>query len=117
MDELNHLIDRLWIVAREIALAFTSIWLPIQLGLIVLAALIAFGAGALIRRRTDLISPMMGWPPYLRLLVRAIADRLATILFILLLVCIRAALLAATLPGRSYLIAVAISLAAAWVVI
>jgi small-conductance mechanosensitive channel len=117
MDELHDLINGLWTVLRQIALTFTSIWLPIQFGLILLAALLAFGAGALIRRRTDLTSLTMGWPPYLRLLARAIAGQLGTIIVILLLVCIRAAMQAATLPSRSYLIAVAISLATAWVVI
>ena len=41
----------------------TSVWLPIQFGLIGLSVIIAIGISVAIRRRVDLVSLTMGWPP------------------------------------------------------
>ena len=68
--------------------------------------------------RLDLVTLTLGWPAWLRLLVRLVADNLGMIFFILLLVVTRAGMQAATpLPARTYLVGVAASLATAWVVI
>src|SRR5882757_3628335 len=95
----------------------TSVWLPIQLGLIGLAVIIAIGISASIRKRVDLVSLTMGWPPYLRMVVRALVTHLSPIAFILVVIAIRAALRADVINPRTYLLGVAISLTTAWVII
>ena len=95
----------------------TSIWLPIQLGLIAFAVLMALGIAVSIRRRVDLVSLTMGWPPYLRIAVRAFVDYLTPIAFIFVMMAIRAALRADVVNPRTYLLGVAISLTTAWVII
>jgi small-conductance mechanosensitive channel len=117
MEEFQQAMDALTDAAHAIGTEFTSIWLPIQLGVIVLGALASAGLGALVRRRVDILSLAMGWPPLLRQLLRRIAANFGTIIFLLLMLVARVAMLAVTLPPRSYLIAVAAKLATAWVVI
>jgi hypothetical protein len=117
MDDFHQLTDALAEIARAIGSEFTSIWVPIQIGLILLAVVISAGFGALFRRRVDLVSLAMGWPAFPRRILHLIADNFGTIVFILLTASMRAAMAAMTLPPRSYLIAVAAKLATAWVVI
>lgn len=95
----------------------TSVWLPLQLGIIAAAAIVALAIGATIRRRFDLVSATMGWPAYLRLAVRALIDNFGVLLMISLLGVIRAGIEAGVAHPRTYLIGVAINLATAWVVI
>jgi small-conductance mechanosensitive channel len=103
---------------RRFVYELASIWLLIQLALIVLAGFLGALFAKLVKARLNLVELTMGWPLWLRLLVRLVADNLGTIFFILLLVVARAGVLAATpLPARSYLVGVAASLATAWVVI
>ena len=59
-------------IRSTIRTEFTSIWLPIQLAAIGLAILIAIGVAAVIRKKFDLTSATMGWPAFLRLVVRAL---------------------------------------------
>ena len=96
---------------------FTSVWLPIQLGIIVAVAAAAVGIAAIVRKRVDLVSATMNWPPYLRLVVRAVMSHFGTIMFILLLSIVRASMRASMDRPRTYLLMVAIDLATAWVVI
>jgi small-conductance mechanosensitive channel len=117
MDEFQQAMDSLSSAARSVGAEFTSIWLPIQLGLILLAITLGAGLGALVRRRIDFVELAMGWPPVLRMIMRRIARNFGTIIFLLLMVSARAAMVALTLPSRSYLLAVAVNLATAWVVI
>ena len=95
----------------------TSIWLPIQLGLIALAVVIAAGIAAAIRNRGDLVSLTIDWPPVLRLIVRGIVTHMGAIAFIVVLLTIRVALRADLVHPRTYLLGVAIDLTTAWVVI
>ncbi len=95
----------------------TSIWLPIQLGIIVAAAAAAMAIAATVRKRFDLVSATMSWPPYARLAVRAMMSHLGTIIFILLLSIVRVSMRASMDRPRTYLLMVAIDLASAWVVI
>ena len=81
MNELDHAFDGLLDTTRAVAAQYASIWLPIQLGLIALAAAISAGIALLVRRRVDLVALTMGWPPYLRLVTRAAIDNLGTIVF------------------------------------
>jgi hypothetical protein len=64
-DTLDSLVTTLRVTLRT---ELTSLWLPIQFGVIVLAALAAWGCAAAIRRRFDLVTATMGWPSYLRIL-------------------------------------------------
>ena len=95
----------------------TSVWLPVQLGAIVLAVLIAVAVGAILRRRFDLVSATADWPVYLRVVVQAVASHLGLLVFIGLMLIARIALRALIVNPRTYLMAVAIDLATAWFVI
>lgn len=105
------------VVRETLRTELTSAWLPIQLGLVALSALIALGISITIHRRLDLVSLTMGWPPYLRMVVRVFVKHLGPIAFILVVMAIRAALRADVVNPRTYLLGVAISLTTAWVVI
>src|SRR5690242_17003882 len=95
----------------------TSVWLPIQLGFIALAALVARGIASAIRKRTDFATLAAGWPPFLRMLMGAVVSYLWLIAFILVLSILRAAIRAEAENPRTYLLLVAINLATAWLVI
>ena len=95
----------------------SSIWLPVQLGSIVAAAIVAAAVATIVRRRFDLAAATMGWPAYFRLAVRALAKNLGMLTFIVALGIIRAGILAWATHPRTYLLTVAVNLATAWVVI
>jgi len=95
----------------------TSIWLPIQVALIGLAVVMALAIGSTLRNRADLMALTAKWPPFLRLIVRAIVNHFAVIAFIIVLVAIRAALHTDVFEARTYLLRVAIGLTTAWVAI
>ena len=113
-DTINALITTLRLTLRT---ELTSIWLPIQFGLIALAALAAWIAAAAIRKRFDLVSATMGWPAYLRIFVRALIDNFGVLAFMLILGVIRAAVRTWAAHPRTYILGVAVDLATAWVVI
>jgi small-conductance mechanosensitive channel len=117
MEEFHQLMNALAEGARAVGAEFTSIWFPIQLGLILLSVLISGALGALFRRRIDLDALAGGWPAFPRRILHQIAENFGTIVFILLTASTRAAMMALTLPPRSYLVAVAAKLATAWIVI
>jgi small-conductance mechanosensitive channel len=117
MDEFHQLTDALAKGARAVGAEFTSIWFPIQIGLILVAVLISALAGALFRRRVNVETLAAGWPALPRRILQQIAENFGTIVFILLTASTRAAMEALTLPSRSYMIAVAAKLATAWIVI
>ena len=71
------------LLASPMAATLTSIWLPLQLGIIAVVALAAIAIATLVRRRFDLGAATMGWPPYLRLAVRALIDNFSILIFIL----------------------------------
>jgi small-conductance mechanosensitive channel len=113
-DTLNSLVTTLRVTLRT---ELTSVWLPIQFGLIALAALCAWATAASIRRRFDLVSATMGWPAYLRILVRALIDNFGVLAFMLILGVARAAIHAWATHPRTYILGIAVDLATAWVVI
>ena len=117
MDDLGQLLDTLGETLRSFGAEFTSIWFPIQVALILLAAAIAYGLAMLMRRRIDFKAVLKGWPKVFRQLVFATAGNLTIIIFALLTATIHSALLEVTTPAHSYLLQVATSLAAAWIVI
>ncbi len=95
----------------------TSVWLLLELGLILVAAAIGTLAATLVRRRIDLTALTAGWPPLLRQFASHVLANLGTIIFVLVVAIIHAGMEAVTWPSRSYLLGVAASLATAWVII
>jgi small-conductance mechanosensitive channel len=96
---------------------FTSIWLPTQLGAIAVIALIAAGLAAILRRNFDLVTSTASWPAYLRVVARGIASHIGLLVFLALMMVMRAAIDAALAEARTYLLTVAIDLATAWFVV
>ncbi|MGH6664362.1 MAG: mechanosensitive ion channel family protein [Pseudolabrys sp.] len=117
MDDVQQVAGSIRDALQAIGHEFSSIRLLSQLGLIVLAAVIGTLVATLIRRRIDLLAATLGWPPFLQTATRLLLANLGTIIFVLTVVLMRAAMLSLALAGRSYLLGVAASLATAWVVI
>jgi len=105
--------DALLAIGSEVA----SVWVLIQFAVIILAAVIGTALATLLRRRIDIDALSTGWPPYLRQFTRLLADNIGTIIFVLITLTAREAMIDTTWPSRSYLLGVAASLATAWVVI
>ena len=117
MGDITELESGLGDAAASLIAALTSIWVPIQLALILGAAAVAALTAALVRRRIDLVALTMGWPPPLRLVVRNVIANLGMIIFAAAVALMRATMLALTAPERSALLGIATSLAVAWVLI
>jgi small-conductance mechanosensitive channel len=117
MNDFAQVASGLNDAARAIGAELASIWVLVQLALIVLAAALAAAIAALVRRRTDLVSLTMGWPSFLRLLVRAIAANLGVIAFLTIVVPMQAAMLALAPQAGGSVLGIAARLATAWVVI
>ena len=113
-DSLDSLITTLRVTLRT---ELTSVWLPIQFSAIALAALAAWALANAIRQRFDLVSATMGWPPYLRIFMRALIDNAGVLAFMLILGVIRTAIRSWVDHPRTYILGVAVDLATAWVVI
>ena len=113
-DSLDSLITTLRVTLRT---ELTSVWLPIQFGAIALSALAAWGVATALRRRFDLVAVTMGWPAYLRIVVRALIDNAGVLAFMLILGVIRTAIRSWVAHPRTYILGVAVDLATAWVVI
>jgi small-conductance mechanosensitive channel len=113
-DTLDALIAALRVTLRT---ELSSIWLPIQFSAIAVAALAAWGCAALIRRKFDLVSATMGWPAYLRAVVRALVDNFGVLAFMVIIGVIRTAIRTWAAHPRTYLLGIAGDLATAWVVI
>lgn len=89
-SDLNEALSSLVHAAQAtLRTELTSMWLPIQLGLIGLAVVIALAIAAALRKHTDLMTLTAKWPPFLRLIIRAIVNHLAVIAFIIVLVAMR----------------------------
>ena len=113
-DTLNALVTTLRVTLRT---ELSSIWLPIQFGVIAVAALAAWGCAAVIRRKFDLVSATMGWPAYLRALVRALVDNFGVLAFMVIIGFTRTAIQTWATHPRTYILGIAGDLATAWVVI
>ena len=70
-----------------------------------------------VRRRFDLVSATMGWPPYLRIFVRALIDNFGVLAFMVIVTIVRTAIRTWATHPRTYILGVAADLATAWVVI
>jgi len=117
MDEVQQVAGTITDTLQTIGREFSSLRLLIQLGLIVLAAVVGTLAASLIRRRVDLNALTLGWPPFVQTAARLLLANLGTIIFVLAVAVMRAAMISLTLSSRSYLLGVASALATAWVVI
>ena len=115
--DAQHVLDTLKAALFSIRAEITSIWFPLQLGLIAFAAAIGIGVFLLARRRVQAIAWIQAWPPVMRQLFYAIAANLGLIAFVIVVGILRAMMLALVPPGRSYLLSVSASLASAWVAI
>ncbi len=113
----NDLYEDVMMAARSVGAEISSPWFYLQLGIIVSAAGLAYGAGALVRARIDPASLAMGWPAPLRMFLRVFVRMSSTALFALLMAITRGVMLTMTWPSRSYLLAVSANLAFAWLVI
>ncbi len=117
MDNFDQLAGTVKDALHGLGQALISPWLLLQVGLILLAAAAGTLAAMLIRRRVDVTSLAMGWPPLLRQFSHHVRANLGTIVFVLVVAIMHATMEALTWPSRSYLLGVAASLATAWVVI
>jgi len=117
MDNVHQWADDASKLLQAVGQQLTSGYLLLQIGLLLLAAAVATLVALLIRRRVDLTALTMGWPALARQFMRHAMANLGTVVFLVLVALMHAAMLALTWPSRSYLIGVAASLASAWVVI
>src|SRR5262245_4585690 len=111
MEGLDEILEALQGELKAIPASYLSVWIPIQLGLIALAALIGWALATYLRRRIDVTPYVMGWPTVLRRAIRVAIANLGTIICIVLLLLMRIGMQHVTWPSRSYLIGVAASLA------
>jgi len=92
LDFENALATFLVTLRHTLRVELTSPWLPIQLGAILVACLFAWASAVAVRRRFDLVSATMGWPPYLRIFVRALIDNIGVLVFMLAISVLRTAI-------------------------
>ena len=85
MDDIQQLATGIGDALKSIGTEFTSVWLLIQLGAILLAGVIGTLAAMLIRRRVDAATLGMGSLPVLRQLTRLLLANIGTIIFVLVL--------------------------------
>ena len=117
MEGFDEILEALQRQLNAIPASFTSVWIPIQLAEIALAALLGWALAASLRRHINIVPTIIGWPKVLRRAIRVAIVNLGVIICIVILLLMRIAMQAVTLPARSYLIGVAASLATAWIVI
>src|SRR6187200_1293134 len=113
MEGLDEIREALQKELHAIPASFMTVWIPIQLSLIALAALLGWAVATYLRRRLDILPHIMGWPTVLRRAIRVAIANLGVIICIVILLLMRIGMQHATLPSRSYLIGVAASLATA----
>jgi small-conductance mechanosensitive channel len=117
MEGLDEILQAVDAQLSAIPTNVLTVWIPIQLAMIALAALIGWALAAYVRRRVDVLPHIMGWPAILRQAIRVVIDNLGIIICIAILLLMRIGMQAAIPDARTYLISVAMNLATAWVVI
>ena len=113
MNGLQNLATHTITALQGLLSDLSSFWLIVQFIVLLATGTIGAISGAMVRKRVDATSLTMGWPPMLRVLTRTLLDSVGTIVFILLALMAHAIMLSLTWPSQSYLVGVAISLAAA----
>ena len=117
MENVRQMLDSMMESIRSFGIEFASIWLPIQIGLLLLAVIIAYVCKAWIRKHVHFASKMAGMPTVLRQVLIAVTVNLPVIIFALVTAIMYTTMLEVTTASRVYLLNVATSLATAWVVI
>jgi len=117
MEGFEEILEAVDQAVRSIPDSVLSIWVGIQVGLIALATVLGWAIAVYARRRINVFPYITHWPVVLRRAIRVSIDNLGIIICIVILVLMRIAMQAMTLPARSYLIGVGASLATAWIVI
>ena len=115
--DLADLLATLQPAASSVGAEVASPWFYLQLGVLMAGAGLAFAASAAMRARLDVTSLAMGWPGPLRQFLRVLLESVATVVFVVLMRIARTAMVMWTWPSRSYLLAIALKLALAWLVI
>jgi small-conductance mechanosensitive channel len=115
--DTKDVLEFLQSAARSVGAEVTSPWFYFQVGVVLLGAGIAFGAGAALRSRIDAAKLGANWPAPLRGIVRVLLAHSATVVFAILMRVARIIMKEVTWPSRSYLLAVFAKLALAWLVI
>ena len=117
MDDVRQYLDTVLESIRSFSVEFASIWLPIQLGLLLVAAVIAYGCKIWIRKHVHFAAKLTGVPPVIRQILLAVTINLPVIIFALITAVMYQTMLEVASPARVYLLNIATSLATAWVVI
>jgi len=117
LHDLHDAIEAMLSALRSVGAELTWEWFWYQIGLLLIAAGLARIVAAIVRSRVDITSAAMGMPGAVRRFVRALIGSLTVALFALFVAIMRASMLLMTWPSRSYVLAVATSLATAWLVI
>lgn len=94
-----------------------SEWFYLSLAIIAVTAAVARVLAALLRKKIDVVELGMGWPAPLRLVLRVLVANAGVAIFAILAWTIRSVLADLTWPSRSHPVAVAASLATAWLAI
>ena len=102
---------------QSFAELFYSEWFYLALAIIAVTAAVSRVVAALLRKRIDVVELGMGWPAPLRLVLRVLLANAGVAIFAVLAWTIRIVLVDLTWPSRSHAIAVAASLATAWLAI
>src|SRR6266566_4911596 len=110
MNDFAQIVSGLGDAARAIGAEVASVWVLIQLALLLLAAAAAAMIGALVRKRADLVALTMGWPSFLRLFARAIAANIGMIAFVAIVALMQVGILALLGPVGDALDSVAVSI-------
>ena len=113
----SDIIDYLQMVARSVGAEISSPFFYLQFGLILAAAGIAFAANAALQTRVDKGSLASRWPLPLRRLAHVLTESFSTVVFAILVIVARIAMVHSTWPSRSYMLVVAAKLAIAWLII
>ena len=115
--DTKDVLEFLQSAARSVGAEVSSPWFYFQVGVVLLGAGIAFGAGAALRSRIDPTKLGANWPAPFRVIVRVLLAHSATVVFAILMRVARIIMKEVTWPSRSYLLAVFAKLALAWLVI
>jgi len=115
--DLKDVLQYLQEAAQSVGAVVTSPWFYFQLGLLVIGAGLAYGAGAAVRARIDLTSLAMGRPAPLRHVLRVLVGSVQIAVFTILMGLARLVMVMSTWPSRSYMLSVAGKLGLAWLAI
>jgi small-conductance mechanosensitive channel len=115
--DLKDILEFLQGAARSVGAEVTSPWFYFQVGVVLMVAGTAFGAGAAIRSRVDTNKLGANWPTPFRVITRVLVAHASTAVFAVLIRLARAIMIEVTWPSRSYLLAIFAKLAFAWLII